>query len=301
MRSAVRWLSWCCVAAAIVVVVAAWVRARPELTPDDAIDFTEEALLDAGLSDVRVDDLAIEDIQSNPDGDHAVYRTRAEVGGGTIELAVRRDVGEAVFVRDLTAEGEPLLTDAQFARLGEFRTDPAVDRRIVDNLWVTGAAVLAGLMAGALATSSVVLGRRRALASDARTPAGAGDEPGDLTASTDPPGSTEASVSAAAARSVPRSRPIPTAATTAEDRSTPGAPSEPAAPPPGGRADSVRRRGGRLVASRQLATEPAPARQQRGGRLRADRSGATTGDEEATAPAGPPASRRRRAPLRADG
>lgn len=143
-----------CAAVAVVIVIVAWARARPELTEQDAIDFTEQALSDAGFEEVEVDPSATKGIQTNPSGDLDVWRIRSGVDGGTIEVAVRRDLGQAVFVTDVADEGGQFMTDLQFRKLGDFRTDPAVDRRISDNVVITIAGTALLLVGLAMATSA---------------------------------------------------------------------------------------------------------------------------------------------------
>ncbi len=144
-----------CAAVALIAVLAAWILgwiSPPELTAADARQFTERALEGIGLDAIRVEP----DVRSGTytirgtETELDVWETSALVSGGQVELKVDREIGEAVFVDDVNAEGDDrLLSDDQFRELGDFRTDPARERRLLRNI--------AGTVAGILTAAAAVL------------------------------------------------------------------------------------------------------------------------------------------------
>jgi hypothetical protein len=142
-----------CAVVALIAVLGAWIlgwTSPPELTAADARAFTHRALDEIGLDAIRVDattrsgTYTIRGTETELD----VWETSARVSGGRIELKVDREIGEAVFVDDVNAAGDDrLLSDEQFRQLGDFRTDPARERRLLRNI----AGTVAGVVTAAVA------------------------------------------------------------------------------------------------------------------------------------------------------
>ena len=89
-----------------------------DLDPAGARAFTDAALRDAGLTQVRVAEATTE---CEVDG-AAGIRTTATTEVGEVSLCVSEDLGRALSVRD------PGLSDAQFARLDAYREGTPQDR-----------------------------------------------------------------------------------------------------------------------------------------------------------------------------
>lgn len=133
------------VLAAVLVLVAltagACAAGQP-MTREEAREWTRRALHEAGLDGVRVEPgVAATVFPEDGAGTVAptpVWRTRAHVPGGTVELLIGRREGEAYLVRDVRDTPDPedpegtdsteLLTDEQFEALDDFHWNPAAAR-----------------------------------------------------------------------------------------------------------------------------------------------------------------------------
>jgi hypothetical protein len=154
-RSAGGWIgvavAWVVAAAAVVVTVFAWGEPLPDLTAEDARQFSANAFEAAGFTEGAV----------RPDVEEATYReddgpafdvwiTITDLEGQPVELWIDRERSQAVQIDDNTDQG-PLLTDDQFQTLDRYEEHPGADERRRRNWLVTGAATLAvAVAAGAL-------------------------------------------------------------------------------------------------------------------------------------------------------
>lgn len=125
--------------AALVLVLSPTACGRAGVTRADARSFTEDALRHAGLDGVKVrsavSGCAVED--------HPGWRTRADTAVGVIELCVSRSEPRALSLKDDGGSGQPLLDEAEFARLDRYR-GRVPTRRFVPA--VVGAAALLGVV-----------------------------------------------------------------------------------------------------------------------------------------------------------
>ena len=123
-----------CIVAAGIALAAALADDTASLTSDDAADFTTDALHGAGIARVRLIGEPHEANYTRSDRPKSepiavwVTRARVRVKGKVyqLRLAIHETEGRAVSVD----EGKQrFLTDKQFKRLGDAKTDAAVDRR----------------------------------------------------------------------------------------------------------------------------------------------------------------------------
>ena len=124
-----------CIVAAGVALISALAEGTPELNEDDARDFTQEALGDAGFRAVKVLAEPRESDYRPPDRPDAepvpVWVIRAQVRyrnrPRNVVVAVHRTEGRAVRL----SEGKTgrFFTAAQFAKLRDYAYDEAVDRQ----------------------------------------------------------------------------------------------------------------------------------------------------------------------------
>lgn len=156
----VRTVSWVLLFAALGAAGASWFTPTPELDADDAQELAGDALGEAG---VEVDDLAapVRMVHQTESGDTVdAWRVRADVQVDgepeEIELRVQQSAGQLVYVDDRIGAGdtERLLTDDQFATLGEYRDDTLADRWVQRNALAAVAALIIAATCYALATKS---------------------------------------------------------------------------------------------------------------------------------------------------
>ncbi len=151
-RSAGSWLvvALCALAAsaAVAVAVLAWVQPLPELTAEDARQFTADALEAAGFTEgsVRPDVRAGVYPETEGDSDFDVWITITDLEGQPVELWIDREGSQAVQINDNTEDG-PLLTEEQFRILDAYDTHPRADDRRRRNWIVTAAAALTVILA----------------------------------------------------------------------------------------------------------------------------------------------------------
>ena len=155
-----------CVVGAGAVLAARWRAEDDEFDRAGARAFSQEALEHAGLERVevssRVEPTGYRPRTFAPDDEPlAVFRTAAEVRGGTVELLVHPESGRAVYLKDVATDGTPLLSDAQYRRLRDFAWDDeageAEERRSFGSVALAALALVAG--------GTVVVARREKMAS----------------------------------------------------------------------------------------------------------------------------------------
>ena len=116
MRRAAAWVA----ATSMVVGLGGGACATPQLDRDGARAFSVEALRASGLrgvepvADATVSSCTVEGAEG--------WRTVTATDAGEVSMCVSRDQGRALSVRD------PGMTDAQFARLEDYRGETAEDR-----------------------------------------------------------------------------------------------------------------------------------------------------------------------------
>jgi len=144
-------------AVAVGAVLVAWLQDPEPITAHEAAGVAAAAFAAAGVPDARV---GAEPSRAtyDPGGGDAlieVWRTVAEVDGGTIQLWLAREDAEPVFLDDRTPDGTAqLLTDAQFDALADVDDNPALDRRVRRNLVAALAGAGIVLLAAVLATQT---------------------------------------------------------------------------------------------------------------------------------------------------
>ena len=130
---------------ALASVVLAWLQNPGRVTAGEAVTAAEKAFASAGLRGAAVDDTPELDVFRGDDDDAAitVWKTRAELDAGTVELWLARSDGSLVFLDDRNADGSSqLLTDAEFKRLQDHDENPAVPRKVRRNIALSVAALL---------------------------------------------------------------------------------------------------------------------------------------------------------------
>ena len=132
---------------AVLVTVAAWNGAPPDLSADDARAAARQQLEDAAVLVVRVG----QDVRKDTYEGRAVWRVPVEVSGGEIQLYLARSDGAPVYLDDLGRDGRRLLTDGQYARLREVAHNPLRDTWVDRNVQITVAAIVLLLVAIAFA------------------------------------------------------------------------------------------------------------------------------------------------------
>ena len=145
---------------AVVAVVLAWVQPLPDLTAEDARQFTAAALEAAGFSEgsVRPDVRASTYPEDDGGSEFDVWITITDLEGQPVELWIDREGSQAVQIND-NAEGAPLLTERQFRIVDDYATHPQADDRRRRNWIVTAVAVLVVALAAVVIV--VVLRRTR--------------------------------------------------------------------------------------------------------------------------------------------
>ncbi len=159
MGRVVRLVSWIVVFASLGATTAAWVvlaRDRPDL---DAADATEVAL--GALAEVGVDgtvDGAPTLIGHTPEDGESIraWSVIVQVGddGVEIELRVRENAGQLVYVDDNVGDGDRLLTDEEFERIGSYRDDTVIDTVRRRNIGATVATLLIAVVGYTIAKRS---------------------------------------------------------------------------------------------------------------------------------------------------
>ena len=130
---------------AVALTATAWLQRPDHITAGEAIRAATGAFEAAGLRDASVALRAEPDTyDAGGDADAVdVWKTRANLEDGTVELWLSREDGEPVYLDDRTADGAAqLLTDVQFREIGEHFENPALGRQLRRNLLVTVAAAL---------------------------------------------------------------------------------------------------------------------------------------------------------------
>lgn len=160
---------------ALVVTAVGWLQAPDSITGAEAVTAARGAFAAAGLGDGVVRPQAEPgDYPAGPGRSPIpVWRTFADVAGGTVELWLARSDGESVFLDDRTPDGTAqLLSDAQFEVLADHYENPALGRQVRRNLVLTAAAALVAFVAATIAHGPVALhlGRDRARAAVAAHP-----------------------------------------------------------------------------------------------------------------------------------
>ena len=156
----VRTVSWVLLFAALGAAGASWFTPTPELGADDASELAGDALAEA---DVEVDRLAppVRMVHQTESGDTVdAWRVRADVQvdgeAEEIELRVQESAGQLVYVDDRIGadDTQRLLTDDQFATLGQYRDDTLADRWVLRNALAAVAALVVAASCYVLATRS---------------------------------------------------------------------------------------------------------------------------------------------------
>lgn len=149
---------------ALVVTAVGWLQAPDGITGAEAITAARGAFVAAGLTDGVVRPQAEPgDYPAGPGRSPIpVWKTFADVGGGTVELWLARSDGESVFLDDRTPDGTAqLLSEAQFDVLADHYENPALGRQVRRDLALTAAAALVALVAATIAHDPVALHHSR--------------------------------------------------------------------------------------------------------------------------------------------
>lgn len=139
---------------AVAVTAVAWLQAPSDISGHEAVQAARAAFAAAGLADADVRPRAEPGDYSTGTGKAPirVWKTFADLEGGTVELWLAQTDGESVFLDDRTPDGtSQLLTDVQFQELADHYENPALGRRVRRNLALTLAAALVALVAVTLA------------------------------------------------------------------------------------------------------------------------------------------------------
>lgn len=155
---------------ALVVTAVGWLQAPDDITGAEAVTAAKSAFLAAGLPDGVVrPQVEPGDYPAGPGRSPIpVWRTFADVEGGTVELWLARSDGEAVFLDDRTPDGTAqLLSEAQSEVLADHYENPALGRQVRRNLALTAAAALIAFVSATIADDpdALHLSRDRARAS----------------------------------------------------------------------------------------------------------------------------------------
>jgi hypothetical protein len=143
--------------AAVVLALLAWVQPLPDLTAEDARQFTAGAFEAAGFTDGRVRPDVRSDLYTEEGGEELeVWITITDLDGQPVELWIDREASEAVQINDNTDDG-PLLDDEQFRIVDDYDEDPRAAERMRRNWFVT----LGATVAVVIAVAAVVLTGRR--------------------------------------------------------------------------------------------------------------------------------------------
>ena len=151
---------------AILVTAVAWLQRPDDITAAEAVRAARGAFEAAGMTDATIDNRAVAGTYDDDGSRVPVWKTSAELEDGTVGLWLSREDGESVFLDDRTPDGAAqLLTDAQFAAIGDHFENPALGRQVRRNLLVTVAAALL-----VFATAVLGLSERAAPASTSHRP-----------------------------------------------------------------------------------------------------------------------------------
>jgi hypothetical protein len=141
-----------CAVVSVATLALRWGHEDDEFDRAGSRGFTRQALEHAGLRRVEVEG-AVEATRYRPrtfapdDPPLEVFRTIARTEGGTVELLVHPGSGRAVYLRDVAADGGPLLDDAEYRRLRDFEVTGEADEADRRRTWGSVGAGLVSLTA----------------------------------------------------------------------------------------------------------------------------------------------------------
>ena len=157
VRAVVRVISWVLLFGAVGAAAAAWFTPQPLLEADDAATVAVGALEDVGFEGTVAGTPELTS-HTPDDGDPvAAWTVFVDVDDDTVELRVQESAGQLVYVDDRIGadDTERLLTDDQFARIGDYRDDAVFRDWVARNVAATVAAAL-------IAVSGFVIAKRSA-------------------------------------------------------------------------------------------------------------------------------------------
>lgn len=137
------------VAVAVAIVAVGWMQSPDPVTAAEAVTAARGAYASAGLPKAEVDPHPKAGVYDTPQGVERipVWKTKATIKGGTVELWLTKADAESVFLDDRTADGaSQLLTDEQFEKLADHYENPARQRKIRGNIALTLAALLIAVL-----------------------------------------------------------------------------------------------------------------------------------------------------------
>jgi hypothetical protein len=133
-------------AVAVVVALLVWIQPLPDLTAEDARQFSAGAFEAAGFTEGRVRP----DVETATSGEGGaefdVWVTITDLDGQPVEMWIDLEGNQAVLIDDNTEDG-PLLTDEQFGIVDDYDVHPRAGERRRRNWLVTVAAGLAVVVA----------------------------------------------------------------------------------------------------------------------------------------------------------
>jgi hypothetical protein len=146
---------------AVVTAAAGWAADRPDITAREAVSAAGDALARADLP-AQVDPRPIpETYRSRSQSEVQVWRVRATLDQGRIELYLARAGAQPVAIDDRSADGTAyLLSDRQYSAVARSMEDPALSRAMQRRVGLTVGAVLVAAVALGLVLLSEP-GRRR--------------------------------------------------------------------------------------------------------------------------------------------
>ncbi|MFL6206863.1 MAG: hypothetical protein ACJ739_16095 [Acidimicrobiales bacterium] len=128
---------------AIVAVAVAWLQDVPELSAADAVSATEAALADAGLEADVAPAPVRTTYTSRSRTPVDVWEVHATVRSEPIALRLAAAGATPIAIDDRNADGSAyVLSDAEFETLAHSVEDPARERAVAHNSWLTAAAAL---------------------------------------------------------------------------------------------------------------------------------------------------------------
>lgn len=157
----VRVISWVLLFGAVGAAAAAWFTPQPLLEVEDAESVAVGALDDVGFAGNVTGSPEL--ISHTPDdGDPvAAWAVFVEVDDDTVELRVQESAGQLVYVDDRIGDDDTdrLLTDDEFAQIGDYRDDAVFRGWVERNIAATVAAALIALSGFVIAKRSARLWR----------------------------------------------------------------------------------------------------------------------------------------------
>lgn len=131
-------------AVALASVAIGWLQYPSDITAAEARAVATGAFEAAGVEAVIDPEPTLGFFTAAGDDERVrVWRTSAEIDGGTVELWIQRSDGLAVFIDARTPDGsKELLTQDQFDSIERFADNPAEGRQIRRNFALTAAAAL---------------------------------------------------------------------------------------------------------------------------------------------------------------